>query len=231
MSNATQEFSVFKRKADADRAKSKQVVIVDCAQGGQAMAEWAPEDARPWSEALRRLESAGVDPRQVQVAWVKLANKGPQGDLKEHGGKLKRDTIAVLQNAKKRFPNLCVVYLGSRIYGGYTDGALNPEPYAYESAFAARWLVQDQLKGDAALNYDSGKGDVKAPLLLWGPYFWGDGTTPRKEDKLVWIRDDFARDGTHPSDSGRAKVADMLLTFFKSDPLAKGWFTGASAQR
>jgi hypothetical protein len=60
--------------------------------------------------------------------------------------------------------------------------------------------------------------------LLWGPYFWGDGTTPRKSDKLIWERGDLAGDGTHPSQSGREKVANMLLTFFKTDPLASTWF-------
>lgn len=226
MSNATQEFSTFKRLADADKDKSTRVVIVDCAQGGQAMAEWAPADAAPWREAERRLEAARVSPQQVQVAWVKLANKGPRGTLKEHGEKLERDTLALVQNAKRRFPNLHVVYLGSRIYGGYTSGMLNPEPYAYESAFVARWLIQKQLKEDAALNYDATRGDVKAPLLVWGPYFWGDGTTPRREDKLVWLREDFVRDGTHPSNSGREKVSTMLLEFCKRDELAKGWFVG-----
>jgi hypothetical protein len=226
MSNATQEFSTFKRLADADKEKSPRVAIVDCAQGGQAMAEWAPPGGAPWLEALRRLEAARVSPEQVQVAWVKLANKGPQGSLKEHGEKLKRDTLALLQNAKKRFPNLRIVYLGSRIYGGYTAGPLNPEPYAYESAFVVRWLIQDQWKGDAALNWDASRGENKAPLLAWGPYFWGDGTTPRKDDGLVWVREDFARDGTHPSDSGREKVAKMLLQFCKQDELAKGWFVG-----
>jgi hypothetical protein len=47
MSNATQEFSHFKRIADAEPAKSPRLTIVDCAQGGQAMAEWAPPDAHP----------------------------------------------------------------------------------------------------------------------------------------------------------------------------------------
>src|SRR5262249_35808007 len=40
MSNATQEFSYFKKVADEDAAKSKLLTIVDCAQGGQAMAQW-----------------------------------------------------------------------------------------------------------------------------------------------------------------------------------------------
>ena len=126
---------------------------------------------------------------------------------------------------RSRFPNLRIAYLGSRIYGGYSSGALNPEPYAYEGAFAARWLIQDQIKGDAALNYDASRGAVKSPLLLWGPYLWGDGMTPRKSDGLVWKREDVVGDGTHPSEAGRAKVTRLLLDFCKTDPLAKSWFT------
>ena len=224
MSNATQEFSTFKRIADADARKSPLVTIVDCAQGGQAMAEWAPPDARPWEEAMRRIKLSGVTPEQVQIAWVKLANKGPRGELKQHGKQLEADTQAVLQNAKKRFPNLRIAYLGSRIYGGYATGGLNPEPQAYEGAFVVRWLIQDQSKGNAELNFDAWRGAVKSPLLLWGPYFWADGTTPRKSDKLVWVREDLGGDGVHPSDSGRQKVAKMLLEFFATDPLAKRWF-------
>lgn len=225
MSNATQEFSTVKRLADADPDKSSRLTIVDCAQGGQAMAEWAPPDARPWQEALRRLESARVTPEQVQVAWIKLANKGPRGELEQHGRRLEADTRAVIQNAKARFPNLRIAYLGSRIYAGYAGSPLNPEPYAYESAFVVRWLIQDQIADNPELNDDPEHGDVNAPLLLWGPYFWADGVTPRKSDGLVWLREDLAGDGTHPSESGRLKVAEMLLEFFKTDPMARSWFT------
>ena len=224
MSNATQEFSRFKQLADADPAKSPHVTIVDCAQGGQAMAEWADPQAPPWTVAARRLDAVGVSPAQVQVAWVKLANKGPQGDLRRHGEKLQRDTQALLQNAQVRFPNLRIAYLGSRIYGGYAGGPLNPEPYAYESAFVVRWLIQDQIAGAAALNFDSEKGERKSPLLLWGPYLWADGVQGRKTDDLSWTRDDLAADGTHPSPTGRDKVAHLLLDFFKTDPAAKPWF-------
>ncbi len=224
MSNATQEFSKFKEIADADGRKSPSLTIVDCAQGGQAMAEWVPAGAQPWTVAMRRIENAGVTPEQVQIAWIKLANKAPRGTLEEHGQKLENDTLAVIQNAKARFPNLKIAYLSSRIYGGYTMGALNPEPYAYESAFPARWLIQRQIKGDAALNYDSGQGKVKAPLLLWGPYLWADGVTPRAADKLVYTREDLRDDGTHPSEQGRVKVAKLMLEFFATEELAKPWF-------
>lgn len=231
MSNATQEFSRFKQLADADSAKSPNLTIVDCAQGGQAMAEWAPADARPWTVAEQNLTRAGVSPRQVQVAWIKLANKGPSGSLAIHGKKLEQDTRAVIQNAKSRFPNLRIAYLSSRIYAGYAGNALNPEPYAYESAFVARWLIQDQIRGNAALNYDADQGAVKAPLLLWGPYLWADGTSPRKSDQLVYTRDDLASDGTHPSEAGRTKVARLMLNFYKTDPLAKRWFLGTADRR
>ena len=224
MSNATQEFSKFKQIADADPAKSAKLTIVDCAQGGQAMAQWVPPNAQPWTVAEQRITQARVSPKQVQIAWIKLANMGPRGELTDHGKTLQRDTLAVIQNAKARFSNLRIVYLSSRIYGGYATGQLNPEPYAYESAFPVRWLIQDQIKGDAALNFNADKGAVKAPLLLWGPYLWADGTTPRKSDKLVYNRDDLAGDGTHPSEAGREKVAKVMLEFYKTDPLAKTWF-------
>jgi len=218
MSNATQEFSFFKTKADASPLKSPKVTIVDCAQGGQAMAEWVPADGRPWEEAKRRLTQAGVSPLQVQTAWIKLANKAPGGSLQEHGKKLEADTLAVLHNARALFPNLLIAYLGSRTYGGYANGGLNPEPYAYESAFAARWLIQRQVKGDAEL------AEAKSPLLLWGPYLWADGTKGRKLDSLVWERSDFGSDGVHPGETGRDKVSKLLLNFLTNDPLAKSWF-------
>jgi hypothetical protein len=221
MSNATQEFSMFKRIADADEAKSAKVRVVDCAQGGQAMAEWVSPDATPWRNAANILSNAKLNPKQVQVVWIKLANKGPRGDLQEHGKKLEQDTLAVIQNAKAKFPNLRVAYLSSRIYGGYATGNLNPEPYAYESAFVVRWLLQDQIKGDRELAATGSA--VKAPVLLWGPYFWADGMNPRS-DKLIYTREDLAGDGTHPSEQGRRKVAEQILEFFKTDELAKQWF-------
>jgi hypothetical protein len=224
MSNATMEYSTFKRLADNDPAKSPLVKIVDCAQGGQAMAQWVDPKGKAWTEADRRLAAAQVSPEQVQVAWVKLANVRPTGALGEHGAKLQKDTTILLQNAKDRFPNLRIAYLSGRIYGGWAVTPLNPEPYAHEGNIVVRWLIQDQMKGNPELNYDPAKGSVKAPLVLWGPYLWADGVTPRKSDGLVWLREDLGADGTHPSDSGRRKVAELLSQFFKTDPVAKTWY-------
>lgn len=182
------------------------------------MAEWVDPDGRPWQEAMNRITNAKVTPAQVQVAWVKLANKGPGGSMKDHLTKLEADTTKVLQNAKAKFPNLRIAYLGSRIWAGNANNGLNPEPYAYESAFGVRHLIQQQMKGEPAL------ADDKAPLLLWGPYLWAEGTKGRKLDALKWEPQDFNNDGTHPSESGREKVSKLLLDFFSTDPLAKSWF-------
>ena len=124
----------------------------------------------------------------------------------------------------ERFPNLKMVYLSSRTYAGYARSGLNPEPYAWESALSVRWLIEQQLKGDPAFNYDAAKGKVTAPWLSWGPYLWANGMTKRA-DGFYYEESDFGKDGTHPSATGQQKVARELLRFFKNDPTTRPWFT------
>jgi hypothetical protein len=231
MSNTTQEFSLFKTLADADPNKAPQVVIVDCAQGGQAAYQWAHPQAgangqTPWDVMDQRILAAHVTVAQVQVVWLKQAEISPAklGEFPAHAESLRDDNAVILRQLKTRFPNLGLAYLSSRIYAGYATTQLNPEPYAYESAFSVRWLIEAQLTSDPNLNCDPLKGPIKAPVLLWGPYLWADGAKPRQGDGLVWTRDDLGPDGTHPSSAGRQKVANLLQTFFETDANAKQWF-------
>jgi len=226
MSNTTQEFSRFQEIAGRAPEKSPQLVLVDGAQGGQTAAAWArTSESSIWHTVDARLKAAGVTPAQVETIWLKQANARPTEPFPEHARKLQADLTTLLHLLKAKFPQLRIAYLSSRIYAGYATSTLNPEPYAYESAFAVRDLIQAQIGGDAALNFDPAKGEVKSPLLLWGPYLWADGVKPRQSDGLVWKREDLREDGTHPSaTSGRDKVAQMLLAFFKNEPTAKSWF-------
>lgn len=228
MSNATQEFSRFKTIADADPEKASDVVIVDGAQGGKDAAAWSDDASDTWRVADARLQAAGVTPEQVQVAWMKQARMVPArfGPYPRHAEELEAHLMAGLNIAHQRFPHLRIVYLSSRIYAGYARTALNPEPYAYESAFVVRHLIQRQIAGDLWLNDDPARGPVRAPVLLWGPYLWADGLTPRKSDGLTWKPEDFGSDGTHPDAAGRDKVARLILGFLKSDPTARVWFRG-----
>ena len=234
MSNTTQEFSEFVHAANADPAASMFVAIVDCAQGGMEAMMWAtagkgnnrPNAHDPWTTIDERIQAAGVSPKQVQVIWIKLARAQPetQGEYPKHADEMRGHYTVILNKLAEKFPNLKVAYNSSRIYAGYATTRLNPEPFAYEEAFVVRRLIQDQIKGESALNCDPSKGTVKSPLLLWGPYLWADGEKGRKFDDLVWKQDDLGPDGTHPNRSGQKKVVDLLLSFFKSDATTKGWF-------
>jgi hypothetical protein len=180
----------------------------------------------PWDHLADAVQEAGLAPPQVQVAWLKQANAQPQpgaDDFPVYAGQLRDDIGEIVKMVKQRYPNVRLVYLSSRIYAGYgQSNPLNPEPFAYESAFSARWVIEEQISGGGS----TGVTYANAPVLLWGPYLWADGTTPRA-DGLAWLCEDLLLDGVHPSQSGAGKVAGMLLDFFSTDPLASLWFKGA----
>ncbi len=224
MSNTSQEFATFIPLANADSSKNPALIIVNGAQGGQTASRISDSTAAFWDTVDVRLNNAGVTPLQVQVAWLKEANANPTADFPFHAETLKTQMAQITRIAKSRYPNLKIIYLSSRIYGGYASTTLNPEPYAYESGFSVKWLIEEQINGAESLNYDLNLGQVFAPWLAWGPYLWADGLVARN-DSLIWVcPDDYATDGTHPSPSGRQKVAEMLLDFLKSDSTAIPWF-------
>ena len=226
MSNTTIEFSTFKPLADADPAKNSKLVIVDGAQGGMSadrISDLTLSSAQQYWQAVdQRLSAAGVTPAQVQVAWVKEADPGPTQTFPDDALKLKDELANIARILKTRYPKIRLAYYSSRIYAGYASSTLNPEPFAYQSGFAVKWLIEDQINGSTDLNFDPSRGAVKAPWLSWGPYMWADGTTPRN-DGLTWVCSDFQSDGTHPASSGARRVAQMLLNFFKSD-VTTTWF-------
>ncbi|HHT27206.1 MAG TPA: hypothetical protein GXZ82_08190 [Firmicutes bacterium] len=243
MSNTRQHWAAFKQRADNDRDKSKAVVVVNGAAGGQDARVWADPlgdhgrqlsipptgwKGNAWDYADAMLAEQGVTREQVQAVWIYQALMNPHqyGAYPEHAHVLAECIGVMVREAKRRYPNLQVVFLSSRTYAGYAVRELNPEPYAYESAFAVRQLILEQIDGNPRYNYDPAKGPVTAPVLVWGPYLWADGIIPRSTDGFTWEREDFTPppDGTHPSGKGTAKVAQMLLAFFKTDPLTRDWF-------
>ena len=231
MSNTTQEFAskgreAFKRRADADPSKEPRVVIVDGAQGGQPSTSWTNVNSATWSTVLQRLAGAGVTSNQVQVLWMKQARAQAPNNFPSHAQMLQADLEQVVRNAKFHFPNLKIAYVSSRTRSysaGPPESGLNPEPQAFESGFSVKWLIEKQISGDPSLNYDGTKGAVVAPLLLWGPYLWADGTTGRS-DGFVWRCNDLENDLTHPNTNGTSRVGAQLLAFFKTHPSATPWF-------
>ena len=190
-----------------------------------------PKDT--WPTLAQRIGAAGLSPLQVQACWLKHveANPKPLGEFPAHARALQADITAVLQIAKQRYPNLRVVYLSSRTFGGWSGRESgSPEPYAYESGFGTRWIVQRQIAGDPALNFDAACGAVKAPLVLWGPYLWAQGNTPRSFDGLTWTQNDVREDQLHPSAAGCKKTTTLLLNFFKTNEGTSRWFLKSGAE-
>lgn len=222
MSNTTQEFSTFIAMSPSP---NKRLTLVDGAQGGQTAAKWADPGCPCWQELDARISAAGLTNAQVVAAWIKLANAQPQEGWPAATLKLQTGIEATVRLLSARFPKLQLAYLSSRIYAGYATTHLNPEPYAYEGGFAVRGVIESQLTGH--LPY-SGPSRV-APWLAWGPYLWADGMRARS-DGLKWTCSDFESDGTHPSLSGRQKVAQELLKFFRNDPTTQEWFMAAQIE-
>ncbi len=216
MSNTTLEFQEFQREAAAQRLNPA-LAIVDGAVFGQDAEKIKDPHGRYWSEVDRRLAAGGATGRQVQAVWLKEAIIRPTEAFPADAQRLRADLRAIVAILAQRFPALHLVYVSSRIYGGYASTTLNPEPYAYQSGFAVKWLVNDAIDGKVA-----------GPWVGWGPYLWTDGTKGRK-DGLVWTCDDVrTKDGTHPSPSGARKVAGLLLSFLRTSPPSKTWFNPAA---
>jgi hypothetical protein len=211
MSNASAEFATFKRNVDRETTKNPQVVIVNGAQDGYDARRVRAQPVY-WDNVDQRLAAAGAGPEQVQVIWLKEAIAGETRRFPKDARALQADLRAMIRTMKLRYPNLRLVYVSSRTYGGYAITGLNPEPVAYDSAYAVRGVIQDRMKGK-----------LTGPWVAWGPYLWTDGLAGRS-DGLVWTCDDVAEDGTHPSPSGQQKVANLLSNFFRTDPTTKRWF-------
>jgi hypothetical protein len=222
MSNCTQETQAFLPLAQNFTNRNPKLVLIDGAQGGQDINAINSTMATYWNTVTNRLTTAGLTAAQVQVIWFKEAEAGPVDTaFATYPEALKIKYKSVMQILKNKFPNLKLCYLSDRIYAGYATTLLNPEPFAWYTGWCVKRLIADQIAGDAALRYSG--TNPPAAWLSWGPYLWAKGDSTRS-DGLVWLPADFAADGTHPSTSGRQKVAQMLLQFFTTDETCKPWF-------
>jgi hypothetical protein len=215
MSNASREFSQFIRLADANPRKNPSLVMIDAARNGAAATEIAVPFGEYWIHVDRQLQRCEMSASQVQVVWLKTALAREPRGFPENARLLQRTLRSIVGILSTKFPQLKLVYVSSRTYGGYSESDLSPEPAAYESAFAVKWLIEERINNPSF--------DRLTPWVSWGPYLWADGLTPRS-DGVVSERSDFEPDGVHTSAQGALKVATKLFEFFESDPSAQSWF-------
>ena len=222
MSNTRDEWEAFQALGPSPNGK---VVLVQGAQGGQGAGEWAKSACACWNVLETNVTAAGLSAAQVKAAWIKVTNVHPGGVWPSDVTLLRGRLRQILLNLVERFPNVRLAYLSSRVYAGYAVTNQSPEPYAYQNAYAVRDIITRQIEGHLPF---TGAGRV-APWIAWGPYLWADGIRARS-DGLTWACSDFEADGTHPSASGKQKVAQQLLDFFRNHPTTQEWFMAAQVE-
>lgn len=222
MSNTRSEMETFDSLLTVNLATlHPKLEFRNLAQGGCDLVCWA---AKP---------VGAIDP-QVQIALIKHSNNraqnadgSPQIEIGPFTTRESKSfpahaqtTNAMLKqrilNLKKQYPNLKLVFLTSRTFGGWScapAGDEYHEPVGFEEGFAVQWLIRDQILGaDPDLAFEG--SNAKAPWLAWGPYLWD----------ASWPENYFKADGTHPCDAGKLAAAQKWYGFLKQESLAKSWF-------
>ncbi|HUI40973.1 MAG TPA: choice-of-anchor D domain-containing protein [Terriglobia bacterium] len=221
-----QPFSEFTSETNADPMKNPSLVLINGAQGGATANLLASTSSLYWVQIMDYLlPQSNVTADQVEVAFIDDVNSSSKlfpYDAQDLQGNLE----SIAQNLLYFFPNIKMAFFSTLNYSGYSTGVDNvePEPESYESAFAAKWAIEDQINGDPALNYNPANGPVTAPWIGWSFYHWGNGLLPRS-DGITWSCQDLGSDGLHPANPwGHIKIAGYLLNWFKNSDLSTPWF-------
>lgn len=253
MSNTRKEFggssipdpNSFIPRTVGDKSLNPKLVFVDGAQAGADAPAWTDPNSAAWmtiTKAGGYLDQAMVGKNQVQVVWLKEAwifaepdRHWPPPGFPAHAIGLQADLEKILQNVKINFPKCRIAYLSPRTRA-YSITYHNPEPEAYETGFAIKWTIADQIAYPGGSIGYTGTSPA-APWICWGPYLWTNGRLGRS-DGMTWECGDSPYpndvrhiqaggsedDYIHPSSSGIGKVADQLFAFLKTDPTATPWF-------
>lgn len=214
---------------NADPAKWSKLYPIDCNVPGRDAIDLADPNNAYWTtEVPTAMLNSGVDPNQVQVGWLMSGTQYATGYAwPANVTYIKGLLVSCVQNAKAFFPNLKLLYITLPHYEGYKQAPPAIEPETYQSAWAFKELIADQIAGSAALNFASPANPILAPWLSWGGYIWTDGSTPRSWDGLTLdCPADVIPDGVHPSVTGSTKFAKYLLNEWKRDATARPWYTG-----
>ena len=240
-SPAVHVFGRFERLQDENPLRHPRLIVVNGAQAGEVARVVADPQATYWKLVANRLAALGLAAEQVQVVWLQqLGSRTPEGRAAAGASPaeglpearvLHDDLGSIVRILRDSFPNLRLCYLSDRAFGGYASER-SAEPRVYETGFAVKWLIEDQIAGSPELNWDPALGPARAPLLLWGPYLWARGEEPNALG-AHWLLEDYEQGSVaHPSAAGEQKVATLLGGFFARDPTARPWFAnpGATSQ-
>lgn len=189
--------------------------------GGQQLPEIAQLQGPVWDRARELTNRPGYSPLQVQVLFLHTTYHGccneagtPPGPFPTTVQAMERDLHKVLAHCVTVYPNLKIAYLtcdGFRHYQGF-------EPHVWQEAFAFKWLIARQIRGEPDMAYDG--ANRRLPWLAWGPYIWDN----------TWDGS-FFTDGVHPAQKALAVFVDKYWSYLQDDSVARRWlFKPATGQ-
>ena len=160
MSNTTQETRSFLKLVAQQKGLNPRLVPVDCAQVRENGVENRRAELPLLANGCARLANAEVTPEQVQVIWLKEANSTPQAPFPAEAKKMQQNLVDVLHILHGRFANLKIVYLSSRIYGGYAGGAAQSGTPCLRKRFCLQMADcrPDRRQGGTELRPGQGSG-------------------------------------------------------------------------
>lgn len=213
-SNCNQYFNALGRMFEEQKeALNPAFELVNAAVGGQQLPQIVELKGKVWDKAADLLAQRDMTAAQVQMlflhtTWHGAVNRqqAPPPEFPATMQEMQRALAKVLAHCAQSFPNLKLAYLtcdGLRHYTGF-------EPHVYREAFAFKWLIASQLRGEAGTAFE-GAGRV-LPWLQWGPYIWDNH----------WDQTYFT-DGVHPAPHAERIFAVKYWNFLKQDPVARGW--------
>lgn len=241
--------------ATADPERHLNIVFANCARGGKSTIEWGANDSLWRTCRDDVLPDLGLGADDVLVTHHKFGMKrAPDRPSLPTNGAMNGDAdamyavdrfVAALAHQRAVFPNVVITYISPRIYGGYANPSSNsPEPYAYEYAFSAQYVIRAQLRERTTGVCDPLTGCIADyPTLAWGPYLWGPGSSgpavgyrtgdlPTGPDfytnstlfpqgRLQWTDGThFGNDKIHPATEGERQVIRLMLPWYQ----ARSWY-------
>lgn len=81
------------------------------------------------------------------------------------------DLTTYLHMMMTHFPNMKIMFISGRHFGGFADTTLEQypaisEPSSYWNNFAVKWVIERQIIGTPDLKYFG--ANIKAPFITWG---------------------------------------------------------------
>lgn len=200
------------------------LVIVNGAIPGSDIGKWSSATDSNYNRIRdTRLAPLGLSENQVQAVWMAVTDSAtnfPSAAEPADAASQLRNLGLTIRSLKSRYPNLQLIFISTRPYGGYSPTG---EPAAYESGFVIKWVIESRIAeargqpGNHDFGYPGG-ASMLAPWISWAPYLW----------TRSWPRTEFDSSGAGLSHSGQSRMAVSLLDFFKSSPYTRCWFIVAA---